>query len=236
MSSPIIQPASEHGIHSQSEIAAIARKQEDVMVNGELIVRHRASVRLTHWSVAVFFFLSMLTGFVVFTPYFAGLAGLFGGGAQARFLHPWFSLGFVISVAFLFAQWCRRMMSEPGDREWRENFRAYMKYETELTEVSKYNAGQKFFFWSVALGSLAFLVSGIVMWFPTSFPWSLRMLSYLVHEITFIGFVVGVIYHIYMSTAAMPGTLRAMTRGTVTRAWAKWHHPKWYRDVSGEKN
>ena len=49
-----------------------------------------------------------------------------------------------------------------------------------------------------------------------------------------IGFVVGVIYHVYMSTAAMPGTLRAMTRGTVTRAWAKWHHPRWYREVSGK--
>jgi formate dehydrogenase subunit gamma len=221
--------------HTQAEIAAIARNKEDVMVN-DVIVRHKAGVRLTHWSLAVFFFLSLLTGFVVFTPYLAGLAGLFGGGAMARFLHPWFSLGFVISVVFLFAHWSARMSSEPGDREWRENFRAYMRYETELKEVSKYNAGQKFFFWSVILGTLAFLASGIVMWFPTYFPWALRMLAYWVHEFTFIGFVVGVIYHIYMSTAAMPGTLRAMTRGTVTRAWARWHHPKWYREVSGERS
>jgi formate dehydrogenase subunit gamma len=235
MSSPMIRPAAEHGIHSQAEIATIARRQQDVMINGDLIVRHKASVRLTHWAVAIFFFLAMLTGFVVFTPYFAGLAGFFGGGAMARFLHPWFSLGFVISVAFLFGHWLKRMRSEPGDKEWRENFRAYMKYETELREVSKYNAGQKLFFWSVVLGTLAFLLSGIVMWFPTSFPWSLRMLSYLVHEITFIGFMIGVIYHIYMSTTAMPGTFRAMTRGTVTRAWARWHHPKWYREVSGKE-
>jgi formate dehydrogenase subunit gamma len=230
---PMIRPAAED--LTQAMIAAIARKQEDVMVNDELIVRHKAGVRLIHWTLAVFFFLSMLTGFVVYTPYFAGLAGILGGGAMARFLHPWFSLGFVISVAFLFAQWRARMMSEPGDQEWRKNFGAYMRYETELKEVSKYNAGQKLFFWSVVLGSLAFLLSGIVMWFPTSFPWSLRMLAYLVHEITFIAFVVGVIYHIYMSTAAMPGTLRAMTRGTVTKAWARWHHPRWYREVSGER-
>jgi formate dehydrogenase subunit gamma len=154
---------------------------------------------------------------------------------MARFLHPWFSLGFVISVAFLFGHWRTRMRSEPGDQEWRKNFGAYMRYETELKEVSKYNAGQKSFFWSVILGALAFLLSGIVMWFPTSFPWSLRMLAYWVHVITFIGFVVGVIYHIYMSTTAMPGTLRAMTRGTVTKAWARWHHPKWYREVIGKR-
>jgi formate dehydrogenase subunit gamma len=219
----------------QARIAAIARRQEDVAVDEGLIVRHKASVRLTHWTLAIFFFLSMFTGFVIYTPYFAGLAGIFGGGAMARFLHPWFSLGFVISVAFLFAQWRSRMLSEPGDREWRENFGAYMRYEVELKEVSKYNPGQKLFFWSVVLGALALLLSGIVMWFPTSFPWALRMVAYWVHELTFIAFVIGVIYHIYISTAAMPGTLRGMTRGTVTRAWSRWHHPKWYREITEKK-
>jgi formate dehydrogenase subunit gamma len=232
-SQPMIHTAAEP--LAQAKIAAIARKQEDVLANDDLIVRHKAAVRLTHWTLAVFFFLAMLTGFVVYTPYFAGLAGIFGGGAMARFLHPWFSLGFSVSVVFLFGHWCARMRSEPGDQEWRQNIGAYMRYETELKEVSKYNAGQKFFFWSVILGTLAFLASGIVMWFPTSFPLYVRMMAFWVHEITFIGFVVGIIYHIYMSTVAMPGTLRAMTRGTVTRAWARWHHPRWYREVSGEE-
>ena len=231
-SKPLSPPAA--GPLGQAEIAAIARKQEDVMVNDELIVRHKAGVRLTHWTLAAFFFLATATGFVIYTPYFAGLAGVFGGGAMARFLHPWFSLGFVIGVAFLFGHWHARMMSEPGDQEWRKNFRAYMRYEAELKDVGKYNAGQKLFFWSVILGASAFLISGIVMWFPTSFHWSLRLLAYWAHEITFIGFVVGVIYHVYMSTAAMPGTLRAMTRGTVTPAWARWHHPRWRREVSGK--
>ena len=26
-----------------------------------------------------------------------------------------------------------------------------------------------------------------------------------------------------------PGTLSAMTTGRVTRAWAAWHHPAWFR-------
>jgi cytochrome b subunit of formate dehydrogenase len=26
-----------------------------------------------------------------------------------------------------------------------------------------------------------------------------------------------------------------MTRGTVTKAWAKLHHPRWYRDVTGDR-
>src|SRR5262245_38439199 len=166
-SNPLSPPAA--GPLGQAEIAAIARKQEDLMVNDELIVRHKAAVRLTHWTLAVFFFLATLTGFVLYTPYFAGLAGVFGGAATARFLHPWFSLGFVISVAFLFGHWRARMRSEPGDQVWRKNFRAYMRYETELKEVGKFNAGQKLFFWSVIVGDSAYLLLGVVMWFRYSF-------------------------------------------------------------------
>jgi formate dehydrogenase subunit gamma len=220
---------------NQAEIAAIAREKEDLMIGESLIVRHKASVRLTHWFVAIFFFLAMLTGFAVFTPFFFGLSALFGGGAMTRALHPWFSLGFVIAVLFLFRAWRRKMMLESQDREWRENMGAYMRYEKELEQVGKYNAGQKMFFWSVVLGAFAFLVSGVVMWFPTLFPYLMRTIAYWLHEITFIAFVIGVIYHIYMSTTAMPGTLRAMTRGTVTRDWARWHHPRWYREVVDRK-
>src|SRR5262245_56908441 len=96
---------------SQSQIAARAREREDVVVNG-LIIRHTAGVRLTHWLLATSFFLAALTGFVIYTPYFAGLAGIFGGGAMARFLHPWFSLGFVISALFLSRAWFKRMKRE----------------------------------------------------------------------------------------------------------------------------
>jgi len=219
----------------QSQIAARARAQEDVVSHG-LIIRHTAGVRLTHWLLAISFFLAALTGFVIYTPYFAGLAGIFGGGAMTRFLHPWFSLGFVISVLFLFRAWFKRMKKESGDDEWRRNVGAYMRYETELRDVGKYNAGQKLFFWSVVLGAAAMLVSGIVMWFPTSFHWIFRTIAYWLHEVTFIAFIVGVIYHIYMSTTAMPGTLGAMTRGTVTKAWARRHHPRWYREVTEEEN
>lgn len=219
---------------SQSQIAARAREQEDVLVNN-LVIRHTAAVRLTHWLVAIFFFLALLTGFVLFTPYFAGLAGVFGGGAMVRTLHPWFSLGFVAAAFFLYRYWKNPMKKEPGDEEWKDNFGAYMRYERELQNVGKYNAGQKIYFWAVVWGALAFLASGVIMWFPTTFPYFLRTIAYWLHEITFFAFTIGIIYHVYMSTTAMPGTLRAMTRGTVTRQWAKWHHPRWYRDISDEK-
>ncbi len=220
---------------NQAEIASLARVKEDIIA-GHLIARHSARVRLAHWLMAIFFFLSLATGFVIFTPFFAGLAAFFGGGQLARSLHPWFSLGFLLAMLFLFRYWRIAMRSEPGDEEWRKNFGAYMRYEAELQNVGKYNAGQKLYFWSVWWGALALLASGIVMWIPTSFPFFIRALSYWLHDLTFFAFVIGIIYHVYLSTTAMPGTFRAMTRGTVTRDWARWHHPRWYRDITGAKD
>ncbi len=74
-----------------------------------------------------------------------------------------------------------------------------------------------------------------MMWFPTSFPKPLMELAYLVHDFTFICFAVSLVSHIYLGTAAEPGTFGSMIRGTVTRPWARLHHPRWYREVTGEE-
>jgi formate dehydrogenase subunit gamma len=90
--------------------------------------------------------------------------------------------------------------------------------------------------WAGLAFSLASVVrfSGLVIWFPRSFPQLLREFSYLIHDVTFILFVVAIVFHIYLGTSAEPGTFRSMTRGTVTRKWARLHHPRWYREVTGE--
>ena len=45
--------------------------------------------------VAIFFTLSLLTGFAIHLPrLYRWLAPLCGGGPMARFLHPWFGLLF----------------------------------------------------------------------------------------------------------------------------------------------
>jgi len=74
------------------------------------------------------------------------------------------------------------------------------------------------------------------MWMPTRFQaWS-RETAFILHDVTFIFFAVAVVGHIYLGTAAEPGTFRAMTSGTVTRVWARFHHPGWFRDVTEKEN
>lgn len=197
---------------------------------GEVVVRHSLQVRVVHWWVALFFILSFLSGWGLFSPRFFFLTDLFGGGYSARMLHPWFSLLFTLGLVFLFFRWINQMGWSASDTYWMQNFGRYLRYE-EIPDVGKYNGGQKLFFWAACLGGLVLLLTGVVMWFPTFFPLWLRFLSYPLHDIVFILFAVAITYHLYITLFALGGTLRAMTRGTVTKGWAKSHHPLWYQEV-----
>ncbi len=214
----------------------VARDHENVAVNGE-IARHRRASRLIHWSVAFTFFVSMISGMPIWTPLFGWMATLVGGLETARMIHPWAGVLFCIASLFQFLHWLGDMHFSKEEHGWfGPKLFTYMRWEDDTdVEVGKYNGGQKVFFWAACLGALGFLVSGIPMWFPPRFPQIVRELSILIHDITFILFVVATVFHIYLGTTAEPGTFRSMTRGTVTRRWAKFHHPGWYREVTQKK-
>jgi formate dehydrogenase subunit gamma len=211
-----------------------ARREEDVVV-GDEIVRHRLAARVMHWSVALLFFLCLLTGLPIWMPVFGWTAGLFGGLHVARWLHPWAGVLLSVAAAWMFVHWLGDMRLEPRDREWLgPRALAYMREGIDTSEEGKYNGGQKLFFFAVSLAVLGLLVTGVVIWNPLSFPQLAREAAILLHDVTFILFTVAIVLHVYLGTAAEPGTLRAMIRGTVTRRWARFHHGRWYRQVTGD--
>jgi formate dehydrogenase subunit gamma len=213
-----------------------ARDVEDVVV-GDQIVRHRLASRVIHWSVALTFFASLLSGLPIWTPIFGWMAGLFGGLQVCRWLHPWAGVAFTVASAVMFFHWLKEMILRPEERDWLgPKTLRYLRHETtEDEDVGKYNGGQKLFFFVVSLGAVGLLASGIVLWLPVSFPPLLKEIAILLHEVTFILFAVAIVFHIYLGTAAEPGTFGSMVRGTVTRSWARLHHPGWYRQVTGEE-
>jgi formate dehydrogenase subunit gamma len=212
-----------------------AREREDVIVGNE-IVRHRRASRLIHWTVALTFFVCLFTGMPIWSPVFGWMAHLFGGLTVCRILHPWAGIAFFLASAVMFFHWLADMHVEPQERDWLgPRAFQYMRYETDDSEVGKYNGGQKLFFWATGLGAVGLLLSGLLIWFPRAFPKLLVEFSFLIHDVTFILFAVAIVFHIYLGTAAEPGTFGSMTRGTVTRAWARLHHPRWYREVTGEE-
>ncbi|MPZ89698.1 MAG: hypothetical protein GEU81_16900, partial [Nitriliruptorales bacterium] len=97
-------------------------------------------------------------------------------------------------------------------------------------DVGRYNAGQKGYFWYALVTGILLLLTGIPLWFPDSLALGLLRVSRVLHHVLFLLTVAGFIVHVYMSTAMFPGTLSALTSGTVTRRWAAWHHPAWFRD------
>lgn len=226
--------AHDEGPHSS---IIVARSRDNVVVSGE-IVRHRLATRLIHWSVAFTFFIALLSGMPIWTPLFAWMAWFAGGLDTARVIHPYAGVLFFVASLFQFFHWLPDMHMRAGEKSWfGPKLLSYMRWETKPSEEEgKYNGGQKVFFYAACLAALGFLLTGIPMWFPLQFPSLIfRETCILLHDITFILLTVSVVGHIYLGTAAEPGTFRAMTRGTVTRAWARFHHPGWFRSVTGEE-
>ena len=225
-----------HGQNVDSAIV-VGRKRDNVIVGGE-IIRHRRATRLIHWSVALTFFISLVSGMPIWSPLFGWMATLVGGLEVARIIHPYAGVAFFLVSILQFFHWLGEMIFSSEERGWwrPSTLARYLRWEHDpaMEGGGKYNAGQKMFFWAVCLGAVGFLVSGIPMWFPLAFPPIFREIAYLLHDITFILFVIGVIFHIYLGTAGEPGTFRSMTRGTVTRSWARLHHPGWFRKVGAE--
>ena len=213
------------------------RHGRTVVHRGELL-RHPVYTRVLHWSVAITFILSLLSGFAIYSPWlYRWLTPLFGGGAMTRFLHPWFGLAFTIAFFFQFLNWFAPMAWNENDTRWMKRIRAYVSNREKLEppETGFFNGGQKLYFWIIALSAVLFLITGILLWFDHVVPrWTVAV-SYVVHDIAALIMLAGFIIHIYEGTAAQPGTFRSMIDGTVSRAWARTHHPAWFRKVTDEE-
>jgi len=202
-----------------------------------VIQRYTPGERANHWIVAVFFFLAALSGLALFHPSFFFLSALFGGGSWTRILHPFMG---VVMFAFFFALmvrfWSLNRIT-PADREWMRNFRDFvMNRERDLPSIGKYNAAQKYLFWVLVACLWLLLATGFVMWrpyFADAFPIGLNRAAVVVHALAAFVLILAIIVHIY-AAIWVKGTMRAMTRGTVTARWARHHHPGWYREAGGE--
>ena len=215
------------------EGAYVAREKEDVLVGNE-IIRHRLSSRVIHWSVAVTFFACLVTGLPVWTPVFGWMATFVGGLSVCRIVHPFFGLAFALASLAMAVHWWSEMELTKEERGWvGPKLLEYLRDATNHDKIGKYNGGQKVYFHTSGLGALGLLVSGIVMWWPQTFPAWARQVAFLLHDVSFILFAISLVFHIYLATVAEPGTFNSMMRGTVSRAWARIHHPKWYRELMG---
>jgi formate dehydrogenase subunit gamma len=206
--------------------------------------RYSGLARINHWIVAISFVLLLLSGLSLFHPSLYWLSGLFGGGATVRWLHPWIGVVLVVGFIGLFLRFFTQNLPEHTDWVWLARIRYVLKGDEEyLPEIGKYNAGQKFVFWSQAVLVAVLFVTGMGLWEPglayveglLGFKATIDQLrmAALIHAAAAVLAITIWIVHVY-AAIWVRGTFSAMTRGFVTGGWGWRHHRKWLRKEVSE--
>ena len=207
------------------------------MSKEKLIKRYSAAERINHWIVAVCFVLLAISGLAFFYPAFFWLTGVFGTPQLARIIHPF--VGVLMFLGFFrqfFRYWHHNLFNKE-DIKWMLSVKQVLSGH-EVGDPGKYNGGQKGMFWLMTGCLLVLICTGVIIWRPDFayyFPIELIRVALLLHAWSALALIAGIIVHVY-AAIWVRGTIRAMVEGVVTHAWAKKHHPRWYREMTGDKH
>ena len=215
------------------------RKDHIESTDPVVVSRYRGITRLNHWVTAASLIILALSGLALFHPALYFLTGIFGGGQTTRWLHPFVGIVLFFSFMLLFLQMWRLNLPKPEDTTWVANIGELVAGDEEkLPELGKYNAGQKFVFWAMTALIVILIVTGIMIWqqyFPDLVTIPTRRIALLLHSLSAVAIILVFIMHVFAAIWTK-GTIRAMTRGTVTGGWAWKHHRKWLREIAGRQS
>jgi formate dehydrogenase subunit gamma len=201
----------------------------------KLLRRYEDRDRMNHWFIALMFILAGLSGLAFFHPSLFFFSYLFGGGSWARILHPFMGVLMVVAFISLAARLWRENVVTDADREWKKHAGRMLRGDKAgMPPVGKYNYGQKMVFWAMVVSLLVLLVTGVMFWRPFFDGWfsiPVQRAALLLHAASAMVLVAATIMHVY-AAIWVKGTVRAMTRGTVTESWAKLNHPLWHEEVT----
>jgi len=196
------------------------------------LTRNSTSTRLNHWFTAACFVLLTISGLSMFYPLLFWMSEFFGGGQWTRAVHPWIGIALLISYTGLIIQFWRDNLWNRDDLAWSLAIGRVLANEEEgVPTVGRFNAGQKFVFWSMALLIPVLFVTGMAIWevyFSSYTSIETQRVALLIHSLAAIAAIIVWITHVY-AAIWVRGSMRAMTQGWVTPGWAWRHHRKWLR-------
>lgn len=196
----------------------------------KMIQKTTAFERIVHLLLALSCLALLLTGLgFLYKDNLGWLNTIFGGVHAAVSVHNWSGIVFIISLVLSLATWvpeCLKWSSD--DSKWLGMMGGYLSKakDKELPPQGKINAGQKLLGIVVFISGVIISISGLILWLSTP-----SALWVLIHNVAALLFAVFVPVHIYLATAANPGTFRIMTRGDIPLYWAKKKHPKWVKEI-----
>lgn len=212
-------------------------------MDNERVLRFSKVERLAHWVNAGAFFILLLTGLIVFSPFFSFLAPVFGGVQGARIVHR------VVAVIFAFGSlsllvfgdwnafriWIKEITTwGKDDIKFLQEFpKEFFGKEPQLPEQGRFNSGEKVNSLLVLSGSTLLVLTGFGMWFADSMPLWLVRLCYPLHDLAAFLMFSAVLGHMYLGLLhpSSKEAINGMISGTVTRKFAQEHHGRWYRET-----
>jgi formate dehydrogenase subunit gamma len=193
----------------------------------------KASVEeiLNHWIMAVSCMLLIITGYG-FLFQLKQVYALFGSNSAMKAVHNWAGVVFSVSLFVTLFNYLRESLTlDADDWAWIKMGGGYLsKSAVKAPPMGKLNTGQKFYYLAILAAGIGIAASGFAIWLIPGSR-TLTLSSHLLHNLSFIFFVVAVPAHAYLGTLANPGTFRIMIYGTVPLEFARKKYPKWMKEM-----
>jgi len=196
--------------------------------------------RIIHWIAALGFIFLVPTGIMII------YAKFFGGGTPirfARYLHDIGAVLFAVAVIPMFLMWLKEMLPRLWDIKWFMILGGYLSKEKKEIPASKFNAGQKMWYWFATLGGIIMIITGIMMYFQdfdiallknlNLYQIDLLRIAVIIHLFLAMAIVALFFTHLYMSIFAIKGSLNSMIDGCKSEDELKHLHSIFYKKITG---
>ncbi len=210
--------------------------------SGKTVKRWTQYDIILHWVVAASFFALALSGLVllygraVLIPVFGkdGFAAL----AQVmkdshNVLGPFFS----VALVMMMVPWIKDHLFIGSDVEWFKDFGGMLPAgagkEKKYPPSGRSNAGQKAWYWLLAIGGVVLIVSGFLLIFPYfDQTRNTMILMHVLHSISGLVLIAVAMGHAYMGSIGVEGAFDSMVTGEVDLEWIRERHSLWYDELT----
>jgi len=184
--------------------------------------------RAVHLFRLIAFAILTVTGLIIAFNLHLWQQLLFASADQMLDIHIWSGVVFIVTNLWGIYLWFRDAIFASYDKDWVRKIGGYLGYKGTVP-AGRFNAGQKMFYWYTTLFGLIISLTGVILVFRDSFTLSTLCITSTIHNLVAFFLIAGVVAHAYLGTVANPGTWRVLVDGSVTREWARHHHPLWYQ-------
>lgn len=216
-------------------------------IDQDRVLRFTVGERFSHWVHAVAFFVLLFTGLGAAHSFFQPAMFIVGGMENAMLIHRITAVLFVVLVGIMFfvgdtkhhRGWIKDVFSfGKADLQHvlafpKEFFGGHGTYPPQ----DKYNGGEKINSLITIFGSIFVTLSGIVLWFSSSFPPVMVQWAFPIHDLAVIFMSAALVGHMYLGLLHPDSnpSITGMINGYVPGKFARSHHAKWYNRVKGEE-